>query len=400
MKLAFVCSGKPDNLKYLKNNCMEVSSVLTSCGWKVIDIYLSDISEFNKRLQEYENETVDEFVFFYTGHGNISSIDRVLKLQLDNMNIRINDILEVIFTYINPKKQAIILDACYSGEFQGVSPKNNIELLSSSSAIEQSHEEDYLEQSIFSYYFVEAIKVSPIPLTLTEIAKYIKSKTDKQKPIPLIIGTTPILFSMRNTHPREGRKESFNENKPYIFYRDGYIEPRTVEIKELSLHVAVCSVTFEEYDLCFNSINKCYAKDYEYKSERKNYPVVNVSWNCANEYIKWLNIKTNKEYSLLSSDEWDYIAQKDKLGEDDFDNYIWHKGNTKNKKIQFVAKKQAGNLGIYDLYGNIHEWCSDRYIRGNAFKYSLNDIFNKIDRIHLPNHTKDVLGFRIALRIV
>ena len=186
----------------------------------------------------------------------------------------------------------------------------------------------------------------------------------------------------------------------HIIYRDGYIEPRTVYVEELDIHVAVCPVTFEEYDLCFNSNNQCYAKNYEYESERKNYPVVNVCWNCANKYIEWLNEKTNKNYCLLSSFEWDHISNKDKLGKEDFDNYIWHKKNTKNKKIQYVAKKKVGNLGIYDLYGNVHEWCSDRFIRGNSFKYTLKNIFKNIDRIHLPNHTKDVLSFRIAIRSV
>ncbi len=191
-----------------------------------------------------------------------------------------------------------------------------------------------------------------------------------------------------------------NDNKEsYLINKGSYLEPKTVYIEELKIYVAVCPVTFEEYDFCFNdSATQCYAKNYEYKSKRNNLPVVNVSWDCANKYIEWLNDKTNKEYSLLSSEEWDYISKKDKLAEEYLSDYIWHKNNTKDKKIQHVAKKQSGNLGIFDLYGNIHEWCSDKRIRGNSFKYSLNDIFKMIDRVHLPKHTKDVLGFRIAIR--
>ena len=220
--------------------------------------------------------------------------------------------------------------------------------------------------------------------------KLYRKLTNQHKDKSPKIGEIQILSDTIQTVP--------NKNKSYISYRDGYIEPKTVKIEELGIHVAICPVTFEEYDLCFNNTNSCYAKDYEYKFERKKYPVVNVSWKCVDKYIKWLNIKTNKNYDLLSSEEWDYISKHDRLKEEELDNYIWHKDNTINKKIQEVCRKKYGNLGLYDLYGNVHEWCSDKRIRGNSFKYSLDEIFKNIDRVHLPNHTKDVLGFRIVIR--
>jgi len=46
--------------------------------------------------------------------------------------------------------------------------------------------------------------------------------------------------------------DSKNITQSHIIYRDGYIEPRTVYIEELDIYVAVCPVTFEEYDCCFN----------------------------------------------------------------------------------------------------------------------------------------------------
>ena len=55
MKLAFVCSGRPDNLKYLINNRTMVYKLLEKYGWEVINIALYSITDLNKRLKEYKN---------------------------------------------------------------------------------------------------------------------------------------------------------------------------------------------------------------------------------------------------------------------------------------------------------------------------------------------------------
>ena len=196
MRVAFVCSGKPDNLKYLKNNRDLLDETLSKNGWEVVNTPLSNIFDLNKRLQEYSKNSIDEFLFFYTGHGDVSNRQQILKLQLDNVEISINDILDSIFKYINPKKQAIVLDACYSGTLKDLVLENNTEFLFSSQAREQSYEDDNLKASIFSFYFCEAVINGYVKLE--EISEYIDSSDDRQKPLPLNVGSDFIQIAQNN----------------------------------------------------------------------------------------------------------------------------------------------------------------------------------------------------------
>jgi len=121
----------------------------------------------------------------------------------------------------------------------------------------------------------------------------------------------PINFLLYNDKVLKQVKEKKVKNKlSHIIHRDGYIEPRTVYIEELDIHVAVCPVTFEEYELF------CKEKNIEVPHDsfwgRGQRPVINISWNDANDYCRWLTNKNtdNKIYRLPKSNEWELIAQK------------------------------------------------------------------------------------------
>jgi len=202
MRVAFVCSGRPDNLNYLDNNRDMVDNILSQHGWKVINTPLDAISDFNIALQKYPKNSVEEFLFFYTGHGTYSHFQSIFQLEVDNATIKINDIQEAIFEAINPRKQAIIIDACYSGTLDNLILKRDTEFLFSSQAIEQSYESDELKASIFSYYFCEAIGQNK--RFLGEIEKYVQSKNHRQTPLRVSVGDRiEIAHQKIKTEPRE-----------------------------------------------------------------------------------------------------------------------------------------------------------------------------------------------------
>ena len=96
-----------------------------------------------------------------------------------------------------------------------------------------------------------------------------------------------------------------------------------------------------------------------------NYPVENVSWNDVEEFIKKLNSRSNKRFRLPTEAEWEYAARsggrKEKyVGGDDVDRVAWY-GSNSSDHTHPVGTKAPNGLGIYDMSGNVWEWCQDWY---------------------------------------
>lgn len=102
-------------------------------------------------------------------------------------------------------------------------------------------------------------------------------------------------------------------------------------------------------------------------SENKgvNLPVDNVSWIEVHEFINRLNKITGEEYYLPTETEWEYAARGGVnhsnyryIGGDNLDEIAWYSGNS-NDTSHPVGSKKPNSLGIYDMAGNIWEWCED-----------------------------------------
>ena len=102
----------------------------------------------------------------------------------------------------------------------------------------------------------------------------------------------------------------------------------------------------------------------EYKGD--NLPVEQVSWDDCQEFISKLNIITGKKFRLPTEAEWEYAARGGKKsrgnqysGSNNISDVAWYYGNSGNT-THAVGTKQANELGIYDMTGNVYEWCQDR----------------------------------------
>jgi len=98
-----------------------------------------------------------------------------------------------------------------------------------------------------------------------------------------------------------------------------------------------------------------------------NCPVEYVSWNAIQTYLKKLNALTGKIYRLPTEAEWEYAARGGKLskgyffsGSNTIDDVAWYWSNS-SYKTHVVGQKTPNELGIYDMTGNVYEWCSDWY---------------------------------------
>jgi formylglycine-generating enzyme required for sulfatase activity len=98
-----------------------------------------------------------------------------------------------------------------------------------------------------------------------------------------------------------------------------------------------------------------------------NLPVENVSWDDIQTFIGKLNSSTGKSYRLPTEAEWEYAARGGVgsrgykySGSNTPDAVVWYDGNSAGKTHP-VGSKSPNESGLYDMSGNVWEWCSDWY---------------------------------------
>lgn len=137
-------------------------------------------------------------------------------------------------------------------------------------------------------------------------------------------------------------------------------------------------------------------------------PVEQVSWNDCQRFIAKLNKLTGRYYRLPTEREWEYACKGGKhskgykySGGDDIDKVAWYDGNSDGKSHP-VGLKQPNELGLYDMSGNVWEWCQDMHegtgmCRGGSWIHNARNCDPS-----LPNETPqsfyiNSLGLRLAL---
>ena len=155
-----------------------------------------------------------------------------------------------------------------------------------------------------------------------------------------------------------------------------------------------------------------------------NLPVEQVSWEDCQKFISKLNSITGKNFHLPTEAEWEYAARGGKKsmgyqysGSNNLSDVAWYNGNSGNK-THVVGSKQANELGIYDMSGNVWEWCQDlfgsygssplinptgatsgafRVNRGGGWYYDAWDCRSSYRLVRTPDFCCNNLGFRLVL---
>lgn len=126
--------------------------------------------------------------------------------------------------------------------------------------------------------------------------------------------------------------------------------------------VTISSFYMGKYEVTQGQWNAVMGSNPSGSPKGDNYPVEKVSWNDCQEFIRRLNKKTGKQYRLPTEAEWEYACRAMTTEElnGDLDTVAWYSGNSGSMTHQ-VGQKQANAFGLYDMLGNVQEWCQDWY---------------------------------------
>ena len=153
-------------------------------------------------------------------------------------------------------------------------------------------------------------------------------------------------------------------------------------------------------------------------------PVERVSWYDCQEFIRELNAMTGQNFRLPTEAEWEFACRGGNnsrgykySGSNYIDNVAWYDGNSEDKTHP-VATKLPNELGLYDMSGNVWEWCSDwngkyssgaqtnpkgpydgsyRVIRGGSWIFSVGYCRSSRRYNDIPMYRNYCFGLRLAL---
>lgn len=212
---------------------------------------------------------------------------------------------------------------------------------------------------------------------------------------------------------------------------------RKTEIKE-AFTIAIHTVTQGQWQAVMGNNPSYFSRDGDGKNgvkeikdeDLKHFPVETVSWNDAQEFIKKLNEKEKGKgwtYRLPSEAEWEYACRGGATSEEECSYYFYFAKPTNDlssKEANFngefpfgkadkgpylgrttkVGSYAPNKLGLYDMHGNVWQWCEDRYIpqssarvlRGGGWLDN-GEYCRTANRLRfVPDDRYNYLGFRLA----
>jgi formylglycine-generating enzyme required for sulfatase activity len=130
-----------------------------------------------------------------------------------------------------------------------------------------------------------------------------------------------------------------------------------------------------------------------------NLPVETVSWDNIQAFVRKLNkFEKGNLYRLPTEEEWEYAALAGTVdgGVSQLNRIAWHEGNSREKSHR-VGQKAPNAWGIYDMFGNVWEWCHNAYAPYRGSDMVMEDGFRVINGGHATNNI--VKDNRVLFRV-
>ena len=162
---------------------------------------------------------------------------------------------------------------------------------------------------------------------------------------------------------------------------------KKVLVKLSDYHICNHLVTQEEWGVVMDTY---------YDPADAQLPVVDYSWHQVHEFIEKLNKITNWNFRLPTEAEWEFAARGGELsdgsiysGKNILDTIGWYNVNSDNH-IHPVAQKESNQLGLYDMSGNVWEWCQDVY--ESHYKEGARKSMFSTERLPIENPQGGIVG--------
>jgi len=400
-----------------------VRSALEENGFDVTTVMDPDNAGLQKAftnfITRYGQENNNRLLIYFAGHGYTEKMpygdDLGYICPVDAPDPNKNPAgfqekampMRQIETYayqIKSKHALFLFDACFSGSIFSTS-RAIPEVISykTKEPVRQfiasgSANETVPDKSIFTGQFVRALKGEADGnkdgyLTGTELGEFLQS--------------TVVNYSYGAQHPQYGKIRNPNLDKgDFVFVLAGKsvtsfppVAPSTIEESRTGASSLIAEMVFVHggtFQMGSNSrgndekpfhsvtISNYYIGKYEVTQKLwrdvmgndppelsfkgcDQCPVEKVSWNDIQEFLQKLNLKTGKNYRLPTEAEWEYAARGGNQskgyiysGSNTIDEIAWY-GSNSGSKTHPVGQKHPNELGLYDMTGNVWEWCSDWY---------------------------------------
>jgi formylglycine-generating enzyme required for sulfatase activity len=204
-----------------------------------------------------------------------------------------------------------------------------------------------------------------------------------------------------------------------------------------AVEIGIYAVTFEEYDAFCDATGREKPDDRRWGREQR--PVINVSWDDANAYCAWLGSWTGERWRLPSEAEWEYACRAGtttpfsfgatiSTDQANYDgNYTYGAGQKGVYRggTTPVGSFPPNDFGLYDMHGNVWEWCADawhgsyaapgrpddgrawltdgpslRVLRGGSWNSDPSRLRSAVRFGYYPVFRNDDVGFRVARTVL
>lgn len=176
--------------------------------------------------------------------------------------------------------------------------------------------------------------------------------------------------------PVPGEKKLFEPEMVFVkggsfmmgdVFDEGENDEKPVHLVTLDdYYISKCEITFDQYSYFCNELGFNIPEDENWGTGSN--PVINITIKDALAYCDWLSFKTKKKFTLPTEAQWEFAARErgakirysGTSDKKEVYSYTWFEVNSKNKTHP-VGKKKPNKLGLFDMNGNVAEFCLDTF---------------------------------------